>query len=65
MKFRLKDLRIKKGYTQEKLAEVSGVSRPTIWQIENKDDYDTSIGTLERLADALDCKVSDIFPTDA
>lgn len=65
MRFRLKEIRQKAGMTQEKLAEVSGVSRPTIWQIENRFDYDTSIGTLERLAEALGVKVSDIFPEDA
>jgi Predicted transcriptional regulators len=47
--------------TQEELAKKAGVSRQTIISIETDRNFSTSTKTLIRLAQALECKVSDIF----
>lgn len=53
---RIADLRNEKGYTQEKLAELSGVSRRTIQSIE-AGDFSARIDILDKLAEALQCSV--------
>lgn len=61
MKNILKKIREEKNMTQEQLAEKSRVSRTIISELENgKTDVITNI-TLERLATALDKKITDIF----
>ena len=50
---RIKELRIKNGYTQEKLAEVTGIDYKYIQRIEGKDPPAIRIDTVERLAKAL------------
>ena len=57
MKYRLKEIREEKGITQEKLEELSGVSRQTISAIENNEEYQAKVGTLMALAKALDTTV--------
>lgn len=62
MGYRLKDIRLKRGINQEALSRLSGVSRQTISDIESGSaKVNTTIGTLLKLADALHCKVTDIF----
>lgn len=64
MKNRLKENREEKGMSQEELAKKSTVSRTIISGLENqKIDGVTNI-TLEKLANALDKKVSEVFFTD-
>lgn len=61
MKNILKKIREEKNMTQEQLAEKSRVSRTIISELENgKTDVITNI-TLERLATALDKRITDIF----
>ena len=51
-----------KGLTQEKLAEKAGESRTTIANIENSDKfYSMALGTLLKLADALDIPIKKLF----
>ncbi len=59
---RIKELREKKRYTQEKLAEVLGLDYQTISRIETG-YYFTSYDNLEKLATALDVEVKDLFQT--
>lgn len=61
MFIKIKTIREEKGYSQDKLSSLSGVSRTVISLIENKETYTTTTDTLEKLAKALDCKVSDFF----
>lgn len=62
MMFLLRERRKAAGMTQEKLAEKSGVSRATIAAIESENvETTTTTETLLKLADALGCKVADIF----
>jgi Predicted transcriptional regulators len=64
MKNRLRALREQIGITQEELSRKSGVSRPTISAIESNQEYITTNITLEKIARAIDFKVSDIFFRD-
>ena len=61
MGYKLKEVREKKGITQEELERKSGVSRQTISAIENDKAGDIKIGTLKALANALDVTVDSIF----
>ncbi len=57
---RLKQIREKRGWTQERLAEKVGVSRVTIARIETA-NRKPSLELLERLAKALKVKVGDLL----
>lgn len=63
--YSIKEKRIKKGWSQEKLADKSGVSRTTLSKLEtaeeNGDEVITTTDTLINIANALECSVSDIF----
>jgi transcriptional regulator with XRE-family HTH domain len=58
---RLRELREKKGLSQEELAEKSGVSRTTISFLETGKSDVAKTDTLGKLAIALDSTVGDIF----
>lgn len=60
MKTRVKELRAKKGWTIDQLADVSGVSRGFISQIENE-RRDPSAQTLADLAQAFGVHVSQLL----
>ncbi|MFA5952215.1 MAG: helix-turn-helix transcriptional regulator [Hyphomicrobium sp.] len=51
---RLKDLRKKKGFTLDELAERSKSSKSYIWELENKDPPRPSGEKLALIAEALD-----------
>ena len=65
MRYSIKNKRIKLGWSQEKLAEESTVSRATISQLEMAEETGeevvTTTETLINLSKALGCSVSDIF----
>lgn len=63
MRYRVKELREKLGMTQQELADKSGVSRGIIVRLESGLDVATMTSTLIKLADALECEVSDVFTT--
>jgi len=50
---RIRTLREKHGYTQEKLAELSGIDYKHIQLLESKNPPAAKIDTLEKLAKAL------------
>ena len=56
----LKSLREQHGLSQEKLADVLGVSRQTIISIE-KGRYDPSLPLAFQLAAQFDCAIEDLF----
>lgn len=61
MNNRLREVREEEGISQEELARKSTVSRTIISELENqKTEVITNI-TLEKLANALNRKVTDIF----
>lgn len=61
MNFRVKEIREEKGFTQEELAEKSGVSRVTISLIESGRADCVKTQTLVKLADALGEKPTTLF----
>lgn len=61
MGYRIKQVREAKGITQEKLAELSGVSRGTIVALESGEAKITTTKTLVKLANALNTTVEEIF----
>ena len=56
---RLAEIRREKGWTQEKLSEVSGVRRVTIARYETGKNSPT-LRMLEKLADALGVSIADL-----
>lgn len=63
MKILLYNKRIEKHLTQRELAELSEVGRASISRIESELQSPT-LNTLELLAKALNCKVTDLFSED-
>ena len=65
MGYKIREAREEKGMTQERLSELSGVSRCTISALENGIDRNTTSKTLLAIASALGLKVEDIFFNEA
>ncbi|WP_302360311.1 helix-turn-helix transcriptional regulator [uncultured Megasphaera sp.] len=60
--YRVKEVREERKLSQEKLSEISGVSRATIASLEVPNSKTaTTTSTLIKIAKALECSVSDIF----
>ena len=58
---KIKTLRKKHNYTQEKLAELSGISYENIQKIESKNPHNPQLNTLEKLAKAFKISVSELL----
>jgi len=58
---RLRQLRRKYGYTQEKLAEIAEIDYKHIQLLESKRPCGTKIDTLEKLAKAFKIKLSKLL----
>ncbi len=58
--FHIKEIRIKKKLSLRKLAELSGVSKSYLSELENNLKCPTIL-TLCKIADALDVKVEDLY----
>ena len=56
----IKSYRIKKGLKQEEIADIMGVSRNTYCDYEVNPQR-VKVETLQKIADILNCKVSDFF----
>lgn len=61
---KVKETRKKLGMSQIELCRKSGVSRPTLSNIERGKINNITIKTLRKIAKALSCRVSDIFTCD-
>jgi transcriptional regulator with XRE-family HTH domain len=57
----LRLIREKADISISELSKMSGITRQTIYRLENEEDAAASTKTLKALADALDVKVSDFF----
>lgn len=51
---KIRELRKKKGYTLEKLAELTESSKSYIWELENKDDPKPSADKISKIAAVLE-----------
>lgn len=61
MGYKIKECRDEKNMTQQELSEKSGVSRTIISGLESGTITTTTTGTLLKIANALNKKVSEIF----
>jgi len=62
---RIKDLRVEKGLTLEKLAELTSSSKSYIWELENKAPPRPSVEKLSAIAVALGVTVDYLFGRDS
>jgi len=60
MESKLKTIRKEKNMSQAELAEKSGVSRATIANIERGTQVELLLGTVTKLANALDVSISEV-----
>lgn len=58
---RLRQLRKKYGYTQQKLAELANVEYKHIQRLEGKTPCDVKLSTLEKLAKAFGISISKLL----
>lgn len=61
MKTHIKEFREKLGMSQEELAEKAGVSRTTIWKLENNLTDVTTSATMLKISKVLNASIDDIF----
>ena len=61
MAFKVKELREKLKMTQTELAKRADVSRQKLVDLESGKEVNTTVATLQRLADVLNCKVQDLI----
>lgn len=61
--FILKEIRVRKGLSQQALADLSGVPRRTIQDAERAGE--TKISTAAKLAKALGCTLDELWEDDA
>ena len=57
----LKEYRIKKGYSLEKLAELANISWRNLQRIENGKDKDAKFNTIKKLIKILEIDDTDIL----
>lgn len=57
---KIKEKRLEKGWSQYKLAEMSGVSQPTICQIENGNRKYPTYENIKKLAKALEISIEEL-----
>jgi transcriptional regulator with XRE-family HTH domain len=57
----IREKRLSKKWSQVYLAQLSGVSQPTISQIENGTRQYPTFENMKKIAEALDLRLEDIF----
>ena len=67
VKSNLKKMRLRKGFTQDGLSDLSGVNIKSIASYEqNVEKFNAaSVGTVFKLADALGCEIEDLLNKDS
>ncbi len=62
MKFRIREIRKKKGIKQAEVAARAGLSQPFLSLLErNADSRSASTGTLDKIANVLDVRIGELF----
>lgn len=61
MPYKVKELREFRNMTQVELCRRAEISRQTLIDLESGKEINTTVATLVKIANVLDCKVSDIF----
>lgn len=65
LKAKLRSLREQKGYSLDKLAEKTGMSKSYLWELENRERGNPSAEKLARLADVLGVTTEYLLNDDA
>lgn len=60
---RLKEIRHKKGLSQEQLAEIAGIDRTYVGGVE-RGERNPSVLNIKRLSDALGINIKDLFDNE-
>lgn len=61
MHFNIRKIREIRNMTQLELCKQANISRQTLIDLESGKDVNTTVATLQRLADVLQCKVKDLI----
>ncbi|MBO4783737.1 MAG: helix-turn-helix transcriptional regulator [Lachnospiraceae bacterium] len=61
MKYRVRELRKEKRWSQGELAEKAGISRGNIARLEKGEDVATTTGTLKKISDALGVPMDSLY----
>lgn len=61
MHFKIREIRETRNMTQLELCKQANISRQTLIDLESGKDVNTTVATLQRLADVLQCKVKDLI----
>lgn len=61
MPFKVKEIRETRNMTQEELCRAANISRQTLSDLESGKDVNTTVFTLQKLANVLNCKVQDLL----
>lgn len=61
MPFRVKEYREKQGMTQEELSKKAEVSRQILSDLESGREVNTTVATLQKLANVLNCNISELI----
>lgn len=61
MGYKVKERRERENMTQAELAQAAGISRATVVALESGQEVVVKSSTLQSVARALKCKVSDLF----
>lgn len=61
----IKKLRLEAGMTQKKLAELSGITRTTLWKLETGRLVRISCGKFDGVARALNVRTDDLLENKA
>lgn len=64
MKILLHKIRTERGYTLRDVEEMTGISRSTIQRYEKVGNRSANINNLEKIAKALNCKITDLFESE-
>ncbi len=60
---KLRTVRLEKGLSQEKLAEIAGLHRTFVSMVE-RGKRNVTLATVEKLAKALEVSLADLMPAD-
>ena len=61
MRYRIRELRERKGMTCDELAKQAHISRATLWSLETKEEPVAMSKTLLQIANVLEVKIGDLF----
>lgn len=61
MSYKIKELREKYNMTQAELCERASISRQTLIDLESGKIVNTTIATLQKIADVFKCRVQDLL----